>query len=190
MVAEFLQQRVQLAVEVERFARMPQRVQARGDPARAARIVAHGLVEPPARLADDVRGRVGFDVDHAIAPALGRHRVAGVQHVGIHQHQRIGRGEMVAAAVAEALHARFDRAQAVGFVGVRVERVADDVGAIELDAGAMGDLPELGGIEGIVEAVGHALHGASMACGRGRARRTERRASGLKALPQKPVPRA
>ncbi|MNR68421.1 hypothetical protein D3C85_1929630 [compost metagenome] len=44
---------------------------------------------------------------------------------------------MLATAVTEALYTGFDRAQAEGFMRVRLEGVADDMRAIQLDAGAM-----------------------------------------------------
>jgi hypothetical protein len=82
----------------------------------------------------------GVDVDHAVAPALGGVGAPGVQLVVIHQHQRARTGQVLAAAV-RALHAPLDRADAEG-VGMRREGVVDDLGAVQLDAGAVRHTPD------------------------------------------------
>ncbi|GAA0705599.1 hypothetical protein GCM10009429_37370 [Dyella marensis] len=65
---------------------------------------------------------------------------------------------MLGAAVAEAFHAGFDRAQAEAVMHVRLERVPHDMRAIELDALAVGGQAELRGIAEMLECVRDALH--------------------------------
>jgi hypothetical protein len=60
--------------------------------------------------------------------------------------------------VAEALDAGLDRAQPVGFVGMWLEGVADDVRAVQLHAGQVRRLPELGAVAGMFERLRHARH--------------------------------
>ena len=63
---------------------------------------------------------------------------------------------MLGAAVAEAFDAGLDGAQAEGLVGVRLEGVADDVGAVQLDARPVRRAPEFGAVIGVVEGLRHA----------------------------------
>ena len=65
---------------------------------------------------------------------------------------------MLAAAVAKTLDARFDRAQSVGLVRVRLERVADDVRLVQLDADAVRRAPERGAVGHVVESERHTVH--------------------------------
>lgn len=66
---------------------------------------------------------------------------------------------MIGATVAEALHAGFDGAQPEGVVGMGLEGVADDVGAVQLHAGPVTGAAEFGAVVRMVECVRHARHG-------------------------------
>ena len=65
---------------------------------------------------------------------------------------------MVAALVAEALHALLDDTKAIGFVRVRLKRMAHDVRAVQLNPGAPRHRAELGAVGGEFELVGDGLH--------------------------------
>ena len=67
---------------------------------------------------------------------------------------------MVAAAVAETLDARFDRAEAERFVRVRLEGVADDVRAVQLDAIAVRRTAELRYVLPVLELLWNDMSGA------------------------------
>ncbi|CCK16034.1 hypothetical protein BN136_2044 [Cronobacter universalis NCTC 9529] len=112
-------------------------------------------------LAGELRQRLGLQIDHPVAPALPGRRFAGVQLIGVHGDQRIDRRHMLRAAVAKALGAEFNRADAKGFVGVRLKSVMRDMGVIKLHARQGRQLPETGAVAFVGELIGYAVHGSS-----------------------------
>ena len=162
LAAEFLQQRQQQAVECQRLVRLPQAVEQCVYASRAGDVVTHGIAELPTAFPGNGLDDVGVDVRHAIAPTAFGFGTPGVQHIGVHHHQRIRWRQVLAAAITEPLHAGFDRAQAIGFVGMRLEGVADDVRAVQLDPVAVCWPPELRHVLRIFKFFRDALHGAIM----------------------------
>jgi len=78
---------------------------------------------------------------------------AGVQLVRVHQHDGTGRRQVLAAAVAEALHPGLDRAQPERLVGMRLEGVAHDMGAVQLHPRRR--QAEFGTVGGVLEHLRH-----------------------------------
>ena len=68
---------------------------------------------------------------------------------------------MLRAAIAKALGAEFDSADAEGFVGMGFKGVTGDMGVIKLNARQCGQLSEAGAVAFVEELLGYALHGGS-----------------------------
>lgn len=85
------------------------------------------------RIGDLLQKR-GVEINHPVAPAVGGFSLAGVQLIGIHGHDGMGRCHVLGATIAKTLGAGFDRANAKRFVGMRLKRVTRDMRMIQLNA--------------------------------------------------------
>ena len=103
---------------------MPQAVDQRTNLTRAARIVTRDVVKPPVTHASHLFQQIGLQIDHPVAPAVGGFGLAGMQLIRIHRHDRVGRGNVLRAAIAKALGTGFYRANTERFVGVWLKGVA------------------------------------------------------------------
>ena len=92
----------------------------------------------PARILESVieRGsdQRGVDVEHAIAEAVGRSRVAVMRFIGMKHHHLSGAADAVGAAIAELLRAGERHADRIGLVPMRVVGMAAEMRNQALDA--------------------------------------------------------
>jgi hypothetical protein len=117
------------------------------------------VAEPPVPEAGHLFQQIGFDIDHPVAPAALGGGFAGVDLVRVHGNDGFLRREMLAAAIAKAFGTGFNRADAEGFMGVRLKGVVRNMRVIQLQARQLRQMAKARAVSFIIKLFRYALHG-------------------------------
>ena len=102
--------------------------------------------------------KIGFDVDHPVAPAVFGRGLPGMDLVRVHGNNGFFRCEMLGAAIAKAFGAGFDGADAEGFMGVGLKGVVRNMRVIEFKARQLRQMAKARAVSLVSKLFRYALH--------------------------------
>ena len=115
-------------------------------------------MEPPVTNPGDLFQKIGLKVDHPVAPAVGGFGFTGVQFIGVHGGNGVGRRYVLRATIAKTLGTGFNRANAESFMGVRLKRITGDVRMIQFNAWHLCQMAKAGTVFLIKKLLRYTLH--------------------------------